>query len=333
MDEKEECIFCKNLLYRKLPFGDFYNHSIYDCPLCGIYVLCFEEYDELFINSEDYIDKSNIASYLYYNKIDKDLHKSKIRNYIGTTKSLPYFQKSNGTSFSGKYTIIDKNFVANLRIKHLSEKESVLLKEIYKNREPSSDICVFTIPEIESAAFVIKTNLNVWENNYEQYMKILKSLESDGKIQILDDGKNHQQVIIKILTKGIKLIEEGDKNMSNSNSSNITNYGNMVLNSSVHNSIIGNGNSSTNFDYQALSSVISEIEKLYKQEESFSQEVITQIESDIKEIKIAIQQKNQPVIQKCLKNIGGFVTNISAGIIASGIWTKIQPFIQQIPGM
>lgn len=121
--------------------------------------------------------------------------------------------------------------------------------------------------------------------------------------------------------------------MDVNNSRTINNYGNIVYKSNVTNSTIGDGNSISSFDYKGLSTVIAEIEKLYKSEESFSPETITQIASDIEEIKTAIQQQNQPIIQKCLNNIKGFVTNVGAGIIASGIWTKIQPFILQIPGV
>lgn len=327
MDEKEECIFCKNLINNKVPFGDFYNHIIYDCPLCGIYVLCFEEYDELFNNSEDYIDKSNIASYLYYNKIDKDLHKSKIRNYIGTTKSLPYFQKSNRTSFSGKYTIIDKNFVANLRIKHLSEKESVLLKEIYKNCEPSSDICVFTIPEIESAAFVIKTNLNVWENNYEQYMKILKSLESDGKIQILDDGKNHQQVIIKILTKGIKLIEEGDKKMEEKMSGVFINNGNYVNNSTLTNSTVGNGNAFSGFDYEGVKVLLQQLSEAVKQQ---TIDAAATISDNIEEANEYIDEKDNKHLLSRLNTISTIIQTCGAIPAVMELGKMIQPYIIQL---
>lgn len=307
-------------------------HRIYICPTCGTYIY----YDGMnvypcldFKKQKEYI---NFPSYLYYHHIDRDTHMKQERNYIGTEKTLKYHLETEKSSSENiKYNLITNNVVREFIPKTLQEKEQMLLKDIYNKRDKVFDITEYTINEIESAAFVIRQDS--FADNYIQYRKLLLDLKDDNYIEIFNDGNTQQFVKVRITTKGIKYVEEGDKQMTNSNSRNITNYGNMVLNSNVQGSIIGDGNLSTNFDYQALKSVIDEIEKLYKKEESFSAEEINQIATDINEIKIAIQQQNLSVVQKCLNSIKGFVTNVSAGIIASGIWAKIQPFILQIPGM
>lgn len=253
--------------------------------------------------------------------------------FIGKEESLKLFKEIiyNRGTYKGTFLLIDEERINSFYPNQLTQKEYYLLKDIYNRQEKATHISEYSINEIESAAFII--HRSCWETNYSQYMDLLNDLAEEQKIEIFDDGKSHQKVIIKLTTKGIKTVEEGEKNMEKSNSGNITNYGNMVVNSNLTNSVIGNGNSSSNFDYQGLNTIIDEIEKVYKSESSFSKEAIDQISSDIEEIKNAIQKKNLPVIQKCLNNIKGFVTNVSAGIIASGIWTKIQPFIMQIPGM
>lgn len=307
-------------------------HRIYMCPTCGLYIY----YDGMdvysWLDSSEQKEYINFPSYLYYHHIDREIHVKKERNYIGDEKALKFhLETEQDSSKNIKYNLVTDNVVREFIPKTLQEKEKMLLKDIYNKRDEVSDITEYTINEIESAAFVIRQQN--FAGNYHQYSNLLLDLKDENFIEIINDGLSQQFVKVRITTKGIKYVEEGDKQMTNSNSGNITNYGNMVLNSNVQGSIIGDGNSSTNFDYQALRSVIAEIEKLYKDEESFSTEEINQITSDIDEIKIAIQQQNLTVIQKCLNSIKGFVTNVGAGIIASGIWTKIQPFIQQIPGM
>ena len=307
-------------------------HKIYICLNCGVY-LYYEWLDAFsWLNSPEQKEYINFPSYLYYHHIDRETHVKKERNYIGEEKALKaHIENEKIDTENIKYNLITNEVVRDFLPKTLQEKEKFLLADIYKKRDVVSDITEYTINQIQSAAFVIRQK--DFADNYIQFKKLLFDLNDDKYIEIINDGLSQHFVKVRITTKGIKYVEEGDKQMSNSNSGNITNYGNMVLNSNVHGSIIGDGNSSTNFDYHALNSVITEIEKLYKSEESFSTEEINQIASDIDEIKIVIQQQNLPVIQKCLNSIKGFVTNVGAGIIASGIWAKIQPFIQQIPGM
>lgn len=307
-------------------------HRIYICPICGVFIY-YDGWNVFsWLDSEQQKEYINFPSYLYYHYIDRETHVKKERNYIGDEKALKFHLETEPSSNENiKYNLITDDVVRDFIPKTLQEKEKQLLTDIYKKRDVVSDISEYTINQIQSAAFVIRQK--DFADNYIQFKKLLLDLKDDKYIEIFNDGINQQFVKVKITTKGIKYIEKGGKQMSNSNSGNITNYGNMVLNSNIHGSIIGDGNSSTNFDYHALNSVIAEIEKLYKSEESFSTEEINQIASDIDEIKIAIQQQNLPVIQKCLNSIKGFVTNVGAGIIASGIWAKIQPFIQQIPGM
>lgn len=323
------CIFCKEK-------SDFANidewHRIYICQNCGVFIY----YDSLnvlsWLNSEEQKEFNNYASYLYYHHIDRDTHIKLERNYIGEEKDFNYFNKrEENNSKNIKYNIITPYVVNSFIPKTLQHKELILLQNIYKKRNLVSDIAEYTINEIQSAAFVIRQK--DFADNYIQYRKLLLDLKEDGYIEIFNDGCSQQCVKVRITTKGIKKIEEGEKIMINTNSGTITNYGNMILNSNVNDSVVGNGNSVSNFDYQGLSAVLDEIEKIYKSESSFSEEVIIQITSDIEEMKTAIKQQNQPVIQKCLNSLKGFVTNVGAGIIASGIWTKIQPFIVQIPGM
>lgn len=307
-------------------------HRIYMCPTCGLYIY----YDGMdvfsWLDSSEQKEYINFPSYLYYHHINRETHVKKERNYIGGEKALKFYLETEQSSSKNiKYNLITDNVVRKFIPKTLHEKERVLLTDIYNKRDKVSDITEYTINEIQSAAFVIRQDN--FADNYHQYSNLLLDLKDENYIEILNDGNTQQFVKVRITTKGIKYVEEGDNQMTNSNSGNITNYGNMVLNSNVQGSIIGNGNSSINFDYQALKTVIDEIEKLYKKEESFSAEEINQITADIDAIKIAIQQQNLPVIQKCLNSIKGFVANVSAGIIASGIWAKIQPFILQIPGM
>lgn len=307
-------------------------HRIYICPICGVFIY-YDGWNVFsWLDSEQQKEYINFPSYLYYHYIDRETHVKKERNYIGDKKALKFHLETEPSSNKNiKYNLITDDVVRDFIPKTLQEKEKQLLTDIYKKKDVVSDITEYTINQIQSAAFVIRQK--DFADNYIQFKKLLLDLKDDKYIEIFNDGINQQFVKVKITTKGIKYIEKGGKQMSNSNSGNITNYGNMVLNSNIHGSIIGDGNSSTNFDYHALNSIIAEIEKLYKSEESFSTEEINQIASDIDEIKIAIQQQNLPVIQKCLNSIKGFVTNVGAGIIASGIWAKIQPFIQQIPGM
>ena len=333
---EEECIFCKNLINKKVSFGDFYNHNIFDCPLCGIYIFCYEEIDNLFNNPDAYIDKSNVASYMYYHKIDYDVHKSELRNYIGSSKSLPYFQNSNRTSFSGNYTIIDKSFMTSLRSIRFSEKESYLLKDIYHKREVSSDIAVYTIPEIESAAFVIKTNLNIWENNHEQYLKLLKSLEADEKIQILDDGKTHQQVIIKITTKGIKIIENGDKSMDKNiptiqKQIIMGNGSTYVEEVSGHNNTIGTVNNS-GIDFTSILSLVDKIESICNEnkDKQLQPEIIESINDNLSDIRSYVSQKNETGIMKGLKTIRGLLMSASVSIAANMLTPEIQTMITSI---
>lgn len=324
------CIVCGEVSEAVLLSDGF--HRIYICPTCGTYIYYDGMNDFSWLDSSEQKEYINFPSYLYYHHIDRETHVKKERNYIGDEKALKFHLETEQSSNKNiKYNLITDNIVKEFIPKTLHQKEQMLLRDIYNKRDRVSDITEYTINEIESAAFVIRQQN--FASNYYQYNNVLLDLKDEKFIEIINDGLSQHFVKVRITTKGIKYVEEGDKKMTNSNSGNITNYGNMVLNSNVQGSIIGDGNSSTNFDYQTLKSIIDEIEKLYKNEESFSAEVINQITSDIDEIKIAIQQQNLPVIQKCLNSIKGFVTNVNAGIIASGIWTKIQPFLQQIPGM
>lgn len=324
------CIVCGELSEAVLLSDGF--HRIYICPTCGTYIY----YDGMnvfsWLDSSEQKEYINFPSYLYYHHIDRETHVKKERNYIGDEKALKFHLETEQSSNKNiRYNLITDNIVKEFIPKTLHQKEQMLLRDIYNKRDKVSDITEYTINEIESAAFVIRQQN--FAGNYHQYSNVLLDLKDEKFIEIINDGLSQHFVKVRITTKGIKYVEEGDKQMTNSNSGNITNYGNMVLNSNVQGSIIGDGNSSTNFDYQTLKSIIDEIEKLYKNEESFSAEEINQMALDIDEIKIAIQQQNLPVIQKCLNSIKGFVTNVGAGIIASGIWTKIQPFLQQLPGM
>mgnify|MGYP007069913629 FL=1 len=107
----------------------------------------------------------------------------------------------------------------------------------------------------------------------------------------------------------------------------IFNVGNYVENSNLKNSIVGNNNSTGVFDYKELENIITEIENVYKFEKQFNQTQLTEMARSIEEIKIAIKEKNQSKVQKYLQAIGNIVTNVGAGIIASGIWSKIQPLL------
>lgn len=322
----DEYIFCNG----------FPNDSIHICSLCGIYTLNeLTDIASLFLEKNDKNDVEKLsayASYFYYNKqtVEQYQHNEK-RKYVGSEESLNLFKRVNDIPDNVSYSIVSDLVVESFIPKKINDKEFFFLKDIYNKRNSINNFTEYTIEQILSATFVIRQK--DFADNYIQYNNFLSDLEESKYIEIFNDGHTQQFVKVRITTKGIKYVEEGDKKMANSNSGTITNYGNMVLNSNVQSSIIGDGNSSTNFDYQALRSVIDEIEKLYKKEESFSLEEINQMASDIDEIKIAIQQQNLPVIQKCLNSIKGFVANVSAGIIASGIWAKIQPFILQIPGM
>lgn len=330
--KETNCIFCNE----KSDFSYLDEwRRIFICPNCGVFI----HYDGLnvysWVNNENQKEYVNYPSYLYYHHIDRETHINVERNYIGEEKDFNYFKDSEKNQFKNiKYNIITSSVIKEFIPKTLQRKEELLLQDIYKKRDIVTDIAMYTINEILSASFVIRQK--EFADNFIQYRKILLDLQADGYIEIFNDGCSQQFVKVRITTKGIKKVEEiekGENNMSNTSSGNINNYGNMVLNSNVSGSIVGNGNTSTNFDYEGLKAVISQIEKIYESEESFSADAITQIASDIEEIKTAIQQQNQPVIQKCLNSIKGFVTNVSAGVIASGIWAKIQPFIQLIPGI
>lgn len=335
--DKGKCNFCNN--------DDEYNYVngnpneiIHICPLCGIYTLNVSlEIDGMFLEkniNEESKKLSEYASYFYYNgQTIEEYQNSKKRFYIGTEKTLENYLRVNNISNDICYSIVNDSKVNSFIPKKFSDKEFLLLKDIYSKRDEITDICKYDIEQIISAAFV--TRQNNFADNYLQFSKLIKDLEQNKYIEIIHNGISNDFVSLKITTKGIKYIEEGDNQMDEKKVGSIVNYnyGNMVTNSTVTNSIVGNNNSMTDFDYDGLKKIITEIENLYKSESSFSEEQISVIAENLEEIKQAIQEKNQPIIQKCLKSIGGFVTNVSAGIIASGIWTKIQPFMQQIPGM
>lgn len=330
MSLEEECRFCHTLLNKKAPYGDFHNNTTYNCPICGFYTVSnMYPLDETFRDQSDLkINQSKIASYLYYNRIDYETFKKTKRYYLGNKSTLECFKPIllHNSDFEGNLQLIDEEAIEKYYPKKFSEKENELLKNIYNRREVSTDIACYSIEEFESAAFIIKRAY--WETNYEQIEKILTSLEKDGKITIIDSGETHQQVIVKITVDGQKYIEEGDKKMEEKTTGVFINNGNYVNNSTLTNSTVGNGNSSTNFDYDSVKALLNQITDVLKQQHTEETESILE---NIEEAQEYVEQKDNKHLCSRLKTISSMIIGTCVKLPAVLAFGKeLVPFIDQL---
>ena len=326
----EECRFCHTLLINKVLYGDYFNNATYNCPICGFYTISVNyPLDEIFRDRSDIkVNQSKIASFLYYHHIDYETFKTTKRHYLGKQTDYVSFKNilPNHSPFTGKLSQIDENTIEQFYPKTFAEKEDKLLKDIYNRREVSTDISCYSIEEFESAAFIIKRA--VWEINYDQIAKILISLEKDGKIEVLDSGKSHQQVIVKITTDGQKYIEKGDNKMEEKTGGVFINNGNYVNNSTLTNSTVGNANSSTNFDYDSVIALLNQITNVLKQQSSEETEPILE---NIEEAREYVEQKDNKHLCSRLKTISSMISGTCAKLPAVLAFGKeLVPFIDQL---
>lgn len=327
---KMNCIACGEI--SELLFLRDGLHRIYICPTCGTYIY----YDGM--NVFEWLDFSekkgylNFPSYLYYHHIDLDTHVKKERNYIGDEKALKYHLETEQSNTEHiKYNLVTDDIVKEFIPEKFQEKEKLFLKDIYQKRNIVTDIVDYTINQIESAAFVIRQK--DFADNYMQFSKILNDLQENKLIEVLHNGLSNDFVRIKITTKGIKLIEEGEIKMAESKNVTINNNGVMINQSTISDSRIENKPKINDIDYEALKTLIQKIEENYKNEKEFSNSQLSEISQNLEEIKVAIEEKNQSKILKCLNSIATLAYNVGSGLIANGIFSMIQQFMRTLPGM
>lgn len=337
MNLNEECRFCEAPIINKCLFGDYNHHAAYICPVCGVYLLStnFDVFDLFELDDkENNLNKSHIASYLFYNKVSVNEYKTKRRIYIGEDESqlnfIKSFFKKQGSDYKGTYDLLTKETANEFCSKKITEKEELLLNIIYQKSDKITYQAKFEIEEIFSAAFVIRQIQ--WEYNYNQYKRILDDLENQKYIKVIDDGKSHDPVIIEITMDGIKYVQ-GDKKMDEKK--NVTSYTDnsiTISNSTVNKSVVGNNNT-TNFDFNDLSKAIEEIEAIYKLEKNFSDETKNEIHKELEELKQAINSKNKSTIIKCINAIVTFAKGVATTVITNGIVSRLESFLPQIPGL
>lgn len=304
-------------------------HRIYICPTCGLYIY----YDGMdvysWLDSSEQKEYINFPSYLYYHHIDREIHVKKERNYIGDEKALKFhLETEQDSSKNIKYNLVTDNVVREFIPKTLQEKERMLLKDIYNKRDKVSDITEYTINEIESAAFVIRQES--FADNYIQYRKLLFDLKDDNYIEIFNDGHTQQFVKVRITTKGIKHIEEGDKQMEEKSGNVFINTGTYVNSSSVVNSTIGNGISSTNFDYDGLRAILKQISESLQKVDIESKQTIVE---NIEEANEYIETKDQKHLFSRLNTISTLIQTCGAIPAVIELGKMIQPYITQISNL
>lgn len=310
-------------------------HKIYICPNCGVY-LYYEGLDAFsWLNSPEQKEYINFPSYLYYHHIDRETHVKKERNYIGEEKALKaHIENEKIDTESIKYNLITDEVVRDFLPKTLQEKEKFLLADIYKKRDVVSDITEYTINQIQSAAFVIRQK--DFADNYIQFKKLLLDLKDDKYIEIFNDGINQQFVKVKITTKGIKYIENGDTQMGESEQS-IQKQINLGPGSTYIEKVSGNNNTvgtvnNRGIDFNSIITLVDKIETICNEnkDKQLQPEIIESINDNLSDIRSYISQKNESGIIKGLKTIRGLLFSASISVAANLLTPEIQAMITTI---
>lgn len=324
------CIFCNEN-------SEFVNisiwHRIYVCPTCGVFIYNMQKDIFSFFDKEK--EWMNYPSYLFYHKIDKNTHSKIKRNYIGDIEDFNNYIKNVSDSPNDiKYNVITDEIVSNFSNKKLQEKENFLLRNIYERKNEINDITEYSINEICSAAFVIRQR--DFADNYMQFSKILKDLQDNKLIEVLHNGASNDFVRIKITTKGIKLIEEGESKMNNTEQS-IQKQIILGVGSTYVEEINGNNNTigtvnNSGIDFDSIISLVDKIESICNEnkDNKLQPEIIESINDNLSDIRSYISHKNESGIIKGLKTIRGLLMSASISIAANILTPEIQTMITSL---
>ena len=113
-----------------------------------------------------------------------------------------------------------------------------------------------------------------------------------------------------------------------SNMTIINNYGNINGSNfvvSANNSTLSVNNTSS-FDYEGVEKLLESVQKLLPAG-NFAKGDLEKIQKDLDEIKESISKQDVPSVKRKLKDLADFCKGIAGNVIASGVWTQIQPFL------
>ncbi len=247
------------------------SFTTYNCKVCGIYTVDNDFISNIFLkyfNTPEEAFKRNgfvtkYSSYLFYNKKSLDNYKNEDRFIIGDTDSVKVFNEIMGENVS--YNLLTDDIVNNwypTTIKKMTE--SVLLK-IYSDRDLSNNIATYSEPEAESLFFIVRDYINPKlivpsKDAYDQVNEFLENLKNKKLIESSDSIYPYSENFsLKITIKGRELVEKlkQENNIKTANmelpmiSNKInSNTGNLANNSTISNSILGNGNNVTIIETQ-----------------------------------------------------------------------------------
>lgn len=199
MEKDCNCPFCTSKATSQF-LGDFNEHRVIECALCGKYI-----YNGMYDDSNE---KNYIASYLFYNKKTKNE-----LNYIGTDKYYDFIIKDKSACNFNKIT---PEIIHNYKFMTFPEKINQIMIYLGSKSKYMGEFLEITTNEISSAFFSNRYSENGQAFGLreikQQISMILEYLRESDLIKDYDIKLD--SCVLCISTRGWQLIEQIQKDTS-----------------------------------------------------------------------------------------------------------------------